>query len=129
MRGLIGVPFADRGRDLSGMDCWGLALAAMRQFGKDVPDFDVSCFDTLSIHAIYEGQKARWAWEKVEKPEPGDLAAMCLDPRYAGLIQHVGVYIGDGRILHTMKKRASHLVKADDPYWSRKIVSYYRWMG
>jgi cell wall-associated NlpC family hydrolase len=129
LRDLIGIPFVDRGRDCNGMDCWGLALAAMRHFGKDVPDFDVSCFDTLSIHAIYVGQKARWAWEKVDDPEPGDLAAMCLDPAHSGMVQHVGVYVGSGRILHTLKKRESHLIWMDDPYWSRKITRFYRWVG
>ena len=129
MRDLIGIPFVDRGRDRNGMDCWGLALAAMRHFGKDVPDFDVSCFDTLSIHAIYDGQRARWAWQKVEIPEPGDIAIMCLDPRYPEMVQHVGVYIGNGRVIHTLKKRESHLIRIDDSYWSLKIVKYYRWMG
>ena len=129
MRDLIGIHFVDRGRDRNGMDCWGLALAAMRHFGKDVPDFDVSCFDTLSIHAIYDGQRARWAWQKVEIPEPGDIAIMCLDPRYPEMVQHVGVYIGNGRVIHTLKKRESHLIRIDDSYWSLKIVKYYRWMG
>jgi len=129
MRSLIGIPFLDRGRDRNGCDCWGLALLAMRHFGKDVPDFDVSCFDTLSIHAIYDGERARWAWQKVSIPEQGDLAVMCLDPRFPEMVQHVGVYIGAGRVLHTMKKRESHLIKTDDPYWNRKIVGWFRWAG
>ena len=129
MRDLIGIPFLDRGRDRNGCDCWGLALLAMRHFGKDVPDFDVSCFDTPSIHAIYDGERARWAWQKVSIPEQGDLAVMCLDPRFPEMVQHVGVYIGAGRVLHTMKKRESHLIKTDDPYWNRKIVGWFRWAG
>ena len=129
MRDLIGIPFADRGRDRNGADCWGLARMAMQRFGHDVPDFNVSCFDTPSIHAIYDGQKATWAWQRVETPEPGDLAAMNLDALAPEMIQHVGVCIGNGRVLHTMKKRESHLVRIDDPYWSRKIQHWYRWAG
>jgi len=102
---------------------------AMQRFGHDVPDFNVSCFDTPSIHAIYDGQKATWAWQRVETPEPGDLAAMNLDALAPEMIQHVGVCIGNGRVLHTMKKRESHLVRIDDPYWSRKIQHWYRWAG
>jgi cell wall-associated NlpC family hydrolase len=129
LRDLIGIPFVDRGRDRNGADCWGIALLVLRHFGHTVPDFDVSCFDTLSIHAIYDGELARWAWQKVEIPEPGDLAVMRIDARFPEMVQHVGVYIGGGRVLHTMKKRESHLIRVDDPYWSRKIEGYYRWAG
>lgn len=66
---------------------------------------------------------------KVNTPEPGDIAAMSIDPEFPSLVQHVGVYIGDGRVLHTLRKRQSHLVKVDDPYWKRKIVGFYRWAG
>lgn len=128
MRGYVGIPFVDRGRDRSGMDCWGLALAVLRnEYGKDVPDFDVCAFDTPAIHTRYEAERGRWI--QVEAPEPGDVAAMSLDSGHPGMVQHVGVYVGGGRILHTLKKRESHVVRADDPYWSRKIEGWYRWSG
>jgi len=129
MRDLIGIPFVDRGRDRNGADCWGLAMMSMRHFGKVVPDMDVSCFDTPSIHALYDGERARWAWQKVDSPEPGDLGVMCLDPKLPHTMQHVAIYIGNGRMIHTMKKRESHLVKIDDPYWGKKIIAWYRWVG
>jgi cell wall-associated NlpC family hydrolase len=109
------------------MDCWGLAMAAMREFGKDVPDFAVSCFDSEGIGEIYA--KERWSWEAVNAPESGDLAVMCLDPSLPEIVQHVGVYVGNSRMIHTMVKRNSHLVRIDDPYWSRKIRAWYRWTG
>jgi len=111
------------------MDCWGLARETMRRFGKEVPDFSVSCFDTVVINSLYDGEKIKWSWIKVDMPEPGDLAVMNLDPLCPTMIQHVGVYVGEGRILHTLKKRESHLVRIDDPYWSRKIKAWYRWMA
>ena len=126
---LIGVPFVDGGRDADGYDCWGLAQEVMRRYGKDVPDFSVSCFDTVLINALFEGERAKWSWLKTGTPEPGDLAVMNLDPLSPQMIQHVGVYVGDGRIIHTMKKRESHLVRIDDPYWSKKIKAWYRWTG
>jgi len=127
LKDLIGIPFADRGRDRGGMDCWGLAMAAMRHFGKDVPDFDVSCFDTPSINGIYE--RERGTWMTVCDPEPGDVVAMRIDAAHPDMVQHIGVYIGSGRFIHTLKKRDSHIVRMDDPYWSRKVVGCYRWVG
>lgn len=124
---LIGVPFVDGGRDATGYDCWGLAREAMRRFGKDVPDFSVSCFDTVQINGLYDGERVKWSWMKVDMPEPGDLAVMNLDPQSPTMIQHVGVYVGDGYVLHTMKKRNSHMIRANDPCWMHKIKAWYRW--
>lgn len=124
---LIGIPFVDGGRDTSGMDCWGLARETMKRFGKNVPDFTVSCFDTVVINSLYDGERVKWSWTKVDMPEPGDLAVMNLDPLSPTMIQHVGVYVGGGRVLHTLEKRESHLIRIDDPYWSRKIKAWYRW--
>jgi cell wall-associated NlpC family hydrolase len=126
IRDLIGIPFVDRGRDRKGLDCWGLAMAAMREYGKNVPDFDVSCFDTDAIGKTYE--RERWAWQAIDAPQEGDLAVMCLDPSSQGIVQHVGVYVGNSRMIHTMKKRNSHLVRIDDPYWNRKIRNWHRWV-
>jgi cell wall-associated NlpC family hydrolase len=127
---LIGIPFVNRGRDPKiGLDCFGLAREAMRLFGYDIPDFDVSCFDVPSIHAIYDKQRARWAWQKVDSPEPGDLIVMYLDPRYPDQVSHVGVCIGNGRAIHTLIKRESHLIRLDDPYWKIQCREFYRWAG
>ena len=127
LKDLIGIPFLDRGRDRSGMDCWGLAMAAMREYGKNAPDFDVSCFDTPAIGETYEREHG--AWKAVEAPELGDLAVMCLDPSLPEIVQHVGVYVGNSRMIHTMAKRNSHLVRVDDPYWKNKIKGWYQWSG
>ena len=127
LSGLIGIPFLDGGRTLAGMDCWGLAREAMRRFGHEVPDFQVSCFDSAAISGIYEAEKGNW--ERVEVPEPGCVVAMSIDGRMPGMVQHLGVYLGAGRILHTLKKRESHIVRIDDPYWSGRIAGIFRWVG
>ena len=35
---LIGVPYKDHGRDLNGMDCYGLAIEVMRRYGYELRD-------------------------------------------------------------------------------------------
>jgi cell wall-associated NlpC family hydrolase len=127
LRELVGIPFVDGGRTVQGADCWGLARLALNRFGYDVPDFTVSCFNSAAINGIYEAEKARW--ERVEQPEPGCVIAMRIDPRMPDAVQHIGVYLGAGRILHTLKKRESHIVRMDDPYWKGRIVACYRWVN
>jgi cell wall-associated NlpC family hydrolase len=129
LRRLIGIPFVDKGRDLSGMDCAGLAKETMRVFGHEVDDVSVSCFDAVAVNAVYERAMLEGKWRKVEIPEPGDMGVMRLDPMCPNMVSHVGVYIGEGRMLHTLKKRESHVVRTDDPYWSVQIRAWYRWAG
>lgn len=128
MRDLIGIPFVDGGRDPAvGLDCWGLFRLAMTRFGHCVPDFDVSCFDTPEIAATAAVEAISGPWERISSPEPGCAVLMSLDPDLPGLIQHFGVYIGEGRFIHTLKKTRASLASVHHPFWSGKIKGYYRW--
>ena len=126
---LIGIPFVDEGRDYSGMDCAGLAREAIRLLGKEVDDVSVACSDAVAVNAEYENAAVGGKWMRVESPEPGDLCVMKLDSKCPDMVSHVGVYVGEGRVLHTLRKRQSHTIRIDDPYWSRKITEWRRWAG
>jgi len=36
---LIGIPFVDGGRDITGLDCWGLALELFKRQGYIIHDY------------------------------------------------------------------------------------------
>ena len=125
--GLIGIPFEDGGRNEKGLDCWGLFMLAQKRFGNDVPDFKVSCFDAPSISALASSEQESGRWERITEPEPGCAILFATDPRMPDMVNHVGVYLGDGKFLHTQKKVFSHTMRINDAYWSRKIRGFYRW--
>ena len=55
----IGIPFCSRGRSReSGMDCWGLVVAAERElFGKELPSLDcryTSAYDRKNRAGSYQ---------------------------------------------------------------------------
>lgn len=127
-RTLIGVPFVDGGRDpATGLDCWGIVMAASRKYGNDVPDFKVGCYATREIDGTFA--IAVKDWEKIQVPEPGAVVAMAIDPVAPEAVQHFGVCVGGRHFLHTLKKTSSCLGRLDDPFWSRKIRGFYRWIG
>jgi len=124
---LIGIPFVDGGRTIEeGLDCFGLFILANKEYGKDIPDFKISCYDSPKI-AFQAMMEIQAHWEKIEQPEEGCGVAFAIDPTYPGLVQHFGIYIGDNRVLHTIKKAESSTIRIDHPYWKNKIVGYYRW--
>jgi len=126
-RDLIGVPFAYNSRELkNGLDCLGVVMEARRRLGLYTPDIRIACYDAVEIGlaVVEEAQK----WVRLEDPTPGCIALMAIDPERPGMIQHLGVYIGDGRIIHTLFKVNSSVIRIDDPYWSKKIKGYYEWI-
>jgi len=124
--GLVGIPFADGGRNLAkGVDCWGLFMAGMARFGVIVPDFQIPCDATGDISEAFGKEIGKW--ERVILPRPGDAVVMVIDPYKPKDVQHFGVYIGHGKFLHTMRKTGSVISKVDDPMWRRRIRGFYRW--
>jgi cell wall-associated NlpC family hydrolase len=128
LRDLIGIPFLQNGRDPAiGLDCWGLCREALKRFGQDVPDFPQAVYNALEISCRFAGETQTGLWEKITEPVPGCVVAMAIDPDLPYAITHLGVYIGGGRVLHTIKKLNSSLFRTDDRFWGGKIRGYYRW--
>jgi cell wall-associated NlpC family hydrolase len=123
---LVGIRFSDRGRDPSvGVDCWGLIMLAMKKNSIDIQDFRVSCYSTVDIHG--EFSLAVGGWTKTDTMEEGDVVAMAIDPNYPDVVQHFGYAVDDTRILHTMAKMGSVIMRINHPFIKHRIRGYYRW--
>ena len=118
---LIGVPFVDGGRGPDGYDCWGLATEVYKRFGKELPDYKICCEDASRINAEMETQRPRWV--KLDAPEVPCLVVMQMGVSF---INHVGVYIGEGRFIHTRSGIGANIARIDDPNWRKRIEGYYR---
>lgn len=77
----IGTPYAWGGNTPSGFDCSGLVQWAYQQVGKSIP--------RVSSAQIYGGTPV-----PLDKLQPGDIIG------YGADIYHVGIYIGNGKIVH-----------------------------
>ena len=104
LRDLIGVKFVSGGRDVgTGLDCWGLAMEIYRRYGMELPDFVVDSFAFQIINQMAWEEIQSRKWEQVEEPRNGGaplVVLMRIHPKY---VNHVGVYTGGGRIMHTRK--------------------------
>lgn len=124
LRKLIGIPFINGGRDYAGADCWGLVMLAYKElFGIVLPDYTISCFATEDID--HQVSRDRGKWTHIEEPEAPSAVVMRIDYRMPMMCNHIGVYVGEGRMLHTLKKQNSVLQRIDHPYFSRRIEGYY----
>ena len=99
-----------------------------RRFGCKIPEFNQAAYSALEIRDKFYAAVGRNEWKKLAEPEPGCIVAMACDPDLPDVIQHLGVCIGGGRAIHTLKKHNSSLIRLDDNFWKRKIRGFYQWI-
>ena len=100
---LVGIPFLDRGRTIKGADCWGLCMLAFDRLGYVLPEYSVGAYEKEIINETI--QKDRLKWIALDKPESPCLVLMRLG--VASVINHCGIYLGNGEMLHTRGKTGS----------------------
>lgn len=124
---LIGVPFADGGRSMSGVDCWGLVMVIYARLGITLTDYAVSAFASAQIGHIIQRDKA--LWREVDMPETGDVIIMALDHRLPGVCTHCAVSLGGTMAIHALNRLGVHSFRIDSPIWRPKIEGFHRWAG
>lgn len=123
----IGIPFENGGRTIQGADCWGLVMLVFEHFGVQLPDYQINCFATDDINGQID--QARNEWRPIRRPEAPCLVVMRIDPDVPQACNHLGVYVGNGFMIHTLIRQDSHLERMDHPYFKRKIEGFYRYAG
>jgi cell wall-associated NlpC family hydrolase len=118
---LIGIPFKDGGRDLAGMDCWGLACEIFRRYGTDLPDYRIPACDKAGIFAEYQNVKTNYVEVSGNLPIPC-LVFMRFNSAWGN---HVGVYVGAGKFIHARAKSKSCIERLDSPAWRSNIIGFY----
>jgi len=121
----IGIPFKERGRDASGLDCYGLLFHVYRnQYKISLPMYAerYSLQDRLSVAKVFfeETTSARWRRVLREEAEPPDVLTMTLS-----FGSHVGILVTPDRFLHVLPGRET-CVERLQGVWERRIEGIYR---
>ncbi|HYD17059.1 MAG TPA: NlpC/P60 family protein [Patescibacteria group bacterium] len=123
----IGLPFAEHGRDRSGVDCWGLVrLALFEQYNITLPSFDTDyqrTNDALRISALVERESLQWRAMPSGAERCGDVIVL----RMRGLPLHVGLVLGDRQMLHVEQGIDSAIEKYTGQKWRDRIYGFYRY--
>ena len=107
---LVGVKYIKGGRNpLYGLDCWGLVMEVYKRYGIVLPDMQLT-LDTC--------------WKQVMVPISVPLVVLIsLHPIY---LNHAGVFVGRGRILHTTEKTNAVIVHISS--LGNRIKGYYKYV-
>ena len=96
----VGYPYTWAGADPSiGFDCSGLVYYVYKQMG-------------YTIKRDGDGQATNGIAVKESDMQPGDIIIFA--NKYTGAIQHVGLYIGDGMMVHAQSSRTGVVISRYD---------------
>lgn len=103
-KALIGTPYRWGGTTPRGFDCSGFVQYLYKQKGFRLPRTSRAQFAELT---------------PVDAPKPGDLVFF----RRGGRINHVGMYIGEGKMIHSPQSGSSIRIESmEKPNWQRRYA-------
>ena len=106
-KSFVGYPYVWAGASPSvGFDCSGLVYYVYRQLG-------------YNIKRDGDGQATNGIAVKESEMQPGDIIIFA--NKYTGAIQHVGLYIGDGMMVHAQSSRTGVVISRYD-YDTNKYI-------
>lgn len=114
---LVGKPFQEAGTGPDGYDCWGLAVEVFRRHGILVPNYRLTC---ESVTCGVTSKSDQWARCVGEVPAPALIVFTT-----AGIADHVGVYFGAGKFIHSHRSAGVAITGVDHIFWKRRIEGYY----
>ena len=119
----VGIPYLARGRTRSGCDCWGLVrLVLEERFGVVVPRFDDYDEAGIGSRDIVDERFPLVDAVEIVNPESGDIVLM----RLRGQPCHVGIVVGGGYMLHTLRAHEAALDRYTGPRWAHNVEGFYR---
>jgi cell wall-associated NlpC family hydrolase len=119
----LGVPYKHQGRDLTGLDCYGLVI-------RIFDDLGIKLFD------IEEDYTADWSWkgknyflENAHKDWQEVVKAKMLDvvgfKNSKGTLNHAGVMLDGDRFINSCRA-GTVICRISDPRWKKRFTGFYR---
>ena len=122
---LLGVPYRYGGRDQTGLDCWGLCIEIYKRLGIDLPDV-LSPAEGTHEEIVTGIRQHSDLVSRIDQPEPFCIALFHIHSR--DFADHIGIVLEDTRrFVHIYDGMNVHLVRLDHPFWSKRIIGFYRW--
>lgn len=121
----IGIPYKLKGRDRTGIDCWGLVrLIYSEQYGKFLPSYDVDYSNSNDqiVKDLFSAGKD--TWKEVDVHQEGDV---CLF-RVFGAETHVGIMLSDDKFIHAIQGNSVGIESILSSKWNKRFVGYYRFV-
>ncbi len=130
---LIGIVYREGGRDLTGLDCWGVVMMASALLGIAVPDPFESHTERTVSRAQAQGATlehftdvSRW---DVIAPHDASRGAVIAFTNPHGYVDHAGVLLDQYRFIHALRDVGVVIARRADAPWCRCVAGIYAYRG
>lgn len=108
-------------------DCYECVKEIFAQYDINLPEhFLIVSDDKETIDNTFKSETSA-KWRKINEPiEPCLVAIRFNSPVF---VNHVGVYVGDGRFIHVRLGGNVCKERIDSPSWRHRIAGYYEYIG
>lgn len=125
-RKYVGIPFVSGGRDFTGCDCYGLVrLVLKEEYGISLPLLNSDYTNALSVaetKRLFFENVPLLCGERIKEPEEKAVALMNM----CGRLCHVGLYAGEGYIIHSRHKVGVVCERLSSPQLAGRVEGLYR---
>lgn len=121
----VGIPFISGGRTEKGCDCYGLLrLILLNEYKIELPALKTNyhALEAKETKLLFEKYVPVICAKKISSPEE---KAVCLVRTTAGLLTHVGIYAGDGFIIHSRYRTGAVCERINSPFLAGRIEGWY----
>ena len=126
VKNYIGIPFVSGGRDETGCDCYGLVrLVLKEEYGISLPLLNSDYTNALSVaetKRLFFENVPLLCGERIKEPEEKAVALMNM----CGRLCHVGLYAGEGYIIHSRHKVGVVCERLSSPQLAGRVEGWYR---
>ena len=121
----VGIPYKDNGRDLAGLDCWGLVrLVYSQEYGIELPSFSTDYTGAADLETTAELISInKENWQKSQNRIVGSVVLF----KVFKTETHVGIYVGNNKFLHARQGHASVIESLDATTWKNRLVGYFEY--
>jgi cell wall-associated NlpC family hydrolase len=121
----LGIPYRNHGRNIDGLDCYGLIIFIYKDFGIELFDIDADYDDDWSWdgHNLLM-ENVHFDWEEIKEQEQFCIVAF---ENGKGIVNHAGIMLDTDRFLHCCK--AGVVVSRLSNFKEKRFAGFYRHKG
>lgn len=121
----LGIPYINMGRDIKGVDCWGLVVIIF----KDILNVDLP--DTLDKYEIDWSYKGKNYFndcyvDRFTREITPQYLDIILIKNSKGISNHAGVMVDSKHFIHAAEKAGVIVSNIKDSIWINRIEGYFR---
>jgi cell wall-associated NlpC family hydrolase len=122
---ILGQTFKFGGRgEQRETDCYGVIVFFYKEFGIKMPDY--SCEEDWGKNEGAYLREYAQAFRKLNPDELPECGDMVVFKNVEGACNHAGIFLGDNRFIHALRKVGTKIDRLYDKPWKEKFYGFFR---